>query len=319
MGFYGNLYTNLTTFFHNFWFKGTNNTNESFLSNSDILTNSTTAQPVVAYDGLNINSGNRWIQFKSELDTIQNGSGGTNSAGITIYHAPPTGVNPNNVANKTSELVRVPLDAEETEDDKFANITINHANSMETGGYLTAQTANYDKAGHLVSLEEKIFKFPDVKTVSDTATSAYNRVGTLEGQYTTLEGRVGNAENAIIGLNDPETGTVAVLTNRVKDVESVANAAKTTADSLADSIKTANDNASQAVNTANAANQKANSLETQANKVTTNSAAIAGHGTYFQIIKDVLMDMCDSGTWPDGKAETWKASLEEVLKEESTS
>lgn len=315
MGFYGNLYTNLTTFFHNVWFKGTAKNDESFLNNTDILTNTVTAQPVIAYDGLNINSGNRWIQFKSELDTIQNGAGGTNSAGITIYHAPPVGVNPEDVANKTSELIRTPL-TPEPEDDKFTNITENHVNSMEKGGYLTTQTANYDKAGHLVSLTEKIFAFPDVKTVRETANDAQSRVSTLEGQYATLESRVGTAENTLKGLTET---TIPGLNSEIERIEGVANNAKTTADGFAERLGKAESNASQAKTDASNALTKANSLETQANKVSTNSAAIAGHGTYFQIIKDILIDMCDSGTWPKGKAQTWKTSLEEVLKEESTS
>lgn len=314
MGFYGNLYTNLTTFFHNMWFKGTAKNNESFLNDADILTGTVTAQPVVAFDGLNINSGNRWIQFKSELDTIQAGSGDTNSAGITIYHAPPFGVDPEDVANKTSELIRTPL-TPEPEDDKFTNITENHANSMEKGGYLTTQTANYDKAGHLVSLTEKIFAFPDVDTVRDTANDAQSRVGTLEGQYATLETRIGTAESTLTGL----TGTtIPSLEDEIERIEGVANNAKTTADGLSERLGNAETNASQAKSEASSALTKANSLETQANKVSTNSAAIAGHGTYFQIMKDILIDMCNSGTWPDGKAETWKTSLEEVLKEESS-
>ena len=76
--------------------------NQGNLNDADILTNSITAQPVVAFDGVNINSGNRWIQFKSEADDVQNGVGGVNSAGITIYHAPPVGVDPKDVANKTT-------------------------------------------------------------------------------------------------------------------------------------------------------------------------------------------------------------------------
>jgi hypothetical protein len=39
MGFYGNLYTNLTTFFHNFTMKGTTDLATNFPENNNILKN----------------------------------------------------------------------------------------------------------------------------------------------------------------------------------------------------------------------------------------------------------------------------------------
>ena len=307
MGFYGNLYTNLTTFFHNVWFKGTAKNDESFLNNTDILTNTVTAQPVVAYDGLNINSGNRWIQFKSELDTIQNGAGGTNSAGITIYHAPPSGIDPEDVSNKTAELVRTPL-SPEPEDDKFTNITENHANSMEKGGYLTTQTANYDKAGHLVSLTEKIFAFPDVDTVRDTANDAQARVGALEGQYTTLEARVGTAEATLRGLkNDDKTGTIDLLETKITNVEKTANEAKETADGLADDIEQAVSDAGSAKTAAEEAKTKSieawNKADGAVAQVSTFTDVVPSHQSYFDAIKAALTIIAETNAMSDVKTD----------------
>ena len=317
MGFYGNLYTNLTTFFHNFWFKGTNNANESFLNNSDILTNTTTAQPVVAYDGLNINSGNRWIQFKSELDNVQSGSGNANSAGITIYHAPPVGVEPGDVANKTSELIRTPL-TPVPEEDKFTNITISHANSMEKGGYLTTQTANYDKAGHLVSLTEKIFAFPDVDTVRVTANDAYDEIFAADGlnaKYEALDIRIGTAQDTLDGIVET---TIPGLEEEIDTAKKTANDAKTATEGFDERLQTAEKNATDARAEASTALGKANDLQAAANKVSTNSSAITGHSQYIDTIKTVLMDMCISSTWPEDKAESWLTQLETILPDTST-
>lgn len=291
MGFYGNLYTNLTTFFHNIWFRGTAKTDESFLNDADILTNSITAQPVVAFDGVNINSGNRWIQFKSEADDVQNGVGGVNSAGITIYHAPPVGVDPKDVANKTVTITRLALDAEEAEEDKFANIGTSHANNLDAGGYLTTQTANYDKAGHLMSLEEKIFKFPDVKTVRETADTAKNNLDTLTLNFNTTKAIVDSHANILTQING-ENGLIPQLTEKVDDIEDKADNALNTANGLSSQIQTATSTANQAKSQAETAAANASTAKLTVEGAVPRIGALedvdTAHRGYFLAIKEAL-------------------------------
>lgn len=318
MGFYGNLYTNLTTFFHNIWFRGTAKTDESFLNDADILTNSITAQPAVAFDGVNINSGNRWIQFKSETDDVQNGAGGVNSAGITIYHAPPVGVDPEDVTNKTVAITRLALDAKEAEEDKFANIGTSHANNVDTGGYLTTQTANYDKAGHLMSLEEKIFKFPDVKTVRETANKARDDLNTLTLDFNTTKGIVESHTNILNQING-ENGLIPQLREDVDDIEEKADNALNTANGLSSQITTATQTANEAKTQAETAASNASTAKSTVEGAVPRIGALedvdTAHRGYFQAIKEALTIIAENAELESNVVNNLNAKIALILKD----
>lgn len=261
MGFYGNLYTNLTTFFHNFTMKGTTDLATNFPEDKNILKNTRIkAQPEVVYDTFSVNAGNRWIQFVPGVSELKNPDGTNNYNGVTIYHALPSGVSVNEAEEITEDINF--LDA--VEEDIAASAT-----SVSNGGYLKVQTSVYDEAGHLKSSTSKYLKFPNVNEIESIAKSAKSTAEQVEQKFTGVQNEVSQMQQTINTFETQLTTANSLASNANKqsnDAISIAN----------DAIKASNEAksvASNAFSQINKAEASANSAQTSADQAQTSAAA----------------------------------------------
>lgn len=177
MSLYGDLYTNLTTFFHKFRFKGSADNNKSFPENP--LEDNIDVIPEVAYSTLSLGSGNRWIKMQQD----------ENGHEINIYHAAPQGKNIEDIST-TENIISFLSEGDE------------NAVSLNGGGYLKLYSNSFDEAGHLKSSEEKQFSFPNYSSLEGKVngyegaifTNAAN-IQTNANEITKLNTRIGEAKD----------------------------------------------------------------------------------------------------------------------------
>lgn len=254
MGFYGNLYTNLTTFFHNFAMKGTTDLATNFPEDKNILKNTRIkAQPEVVYDTFSVNAGNRWIQFVPEVSELKNPDGTNNYNGVTIYHALPSGVSVNEAEEITEDINF--LDA--VEEDIAASAT-----SVSNGGYLKVQTSIYDEAGHLKSSTSKYLKFPNVNEIESIAKSAKSTAEQVEQKFTGVQDKVSQMQQ-----------TINTFTEQLNTTNKLATSANKQSNDAISTAKDAKDAANKASNQISAAEASANKAQTSAVQAQTSAAA----------------------------------------------
>ena len=238
MGFYGDLYTNLTTFFHNFKMKGASDSAITFPESESILRDGIVIQaaPERVYDSFNIESGNRWIQFVPEVSELKNPDGSDNYSGVAIYHALPQSANAeNDITNEINFYDAV--------SDNIADLST----STSKGGYLKVQTSVYDAAGHLKSVENKYFNLPNVDNIKDIADQA----------KAAADQAVIDASNAITTANNA-TAAANNATSTANSALTTANAASTAATAAQSATEEAKKSATAAENSAKEAAEDAN-------------------------------------------------------------
>lgn len=251
MGFYGNLYTNLTTFFHNFKFKGpiTNQSAITFPEQNIILEGTNedfsadqiaTAHPEVVYDNITIEAGNRWIQFVPMISSLDNPDGTKNYNGISIYHGPPSGVEPSK-AQKIEDGLNFQQTIEEEQ----------LYTSVADGGYLSIQQNKYDEAGHLQEATIKTFELPNVTEVKNTADQAKADIENLQIKVDGIDTRLGQAESSINTINE----TIAAQVKNINTALSNSNDALNKSNDALEIANNQKDSIDKAVagNTANTA------------------------------------------------------------------
>lgn len=248
MGFYGDLYTNLTTFFHNLKMKGTADAAVTFPEDESILRENTIqAAPEKVYDSFSMEAGNRWIQFVPTVSELKNPDGSDNYSGIVIYHALPQSMNVDN--DITNNIILYDLN-DPTLNEEIKNL----ATSTSKGGYIKVQTSIYDVAGHLKSVEDKYFKLPDVDIIIDTANQAKDTADSAKGIADSAKGIAETAQGAAEAAQGTATGALTTANaasaaataaeKATKTAEAAATAAKDSADKAAVDAKSAVDSVS---------------------------------------------------------------------------
>lgn len=195
MSLYGDLYTNLTTFFHKFRFKGSLDNNKVFPENP--LEDNIDLSPEIAYSTLSLGSGNRWIKMQQEEE----------GSGINIYHAAPEGKDIEDISI-TENIISV-----------VSKEDANDPVSLYNGGYLKLYNNTFDEAGHLKDSEEKYFSFPDYTTLE-------TQVDTNKKDIVILKTQIGTAETEISSLWKQLEDDGTIMTQLAAAEQNAANAIK---------------------------------------------------------------------------------------------
>ena len=146
MGFYGDNFTNLKKFFYKVFFKGTTSTDESFPTEEQTLGNNyLDITPLHAYDNVNIESGNKWVQFSPIADNDDT----SRNMGIKIYHAAA----PEDVEAEFFTVENI-TEREEGSTEPLTNLYY--------GENLKTRSFTFDKAGHIVAAGETTFTLPQI-------------------------------------------------------------------------------------------------------------------------------------------------------------
>ena len=201
MSLYGDLYTNLTTFFHKFRFKGGADNNKHFptnpLGNADVID----ATPEVAYSVLSLGTGNRWIKMQEENNTIN------------IYHAAPEGKDDDSAAEVDNTI-------------RFSNTEQEDAVSVASGGYLTVYNNTFDEAGHLTQSSEKCLQFPDYSGLTDRVSTAENDIDNLQLQMATANAEIDGLQAQLAPDGDLMTRLGTAVNNAQTAIETVGELTK---------------------------------------------------------------------------------------------